>query len=94
MVWTDAQRETAVNGGAAPVQLPGVEAPCVVVRQDVFERLKNGLDDSDDDFDKDNIADAEPEVWLREFDAMLKTFEPVTHFIDDSRETIYGDDRA
>lgn len=32
------------------------------------------------------------EQWHREFDAWLTSHQPVFHFVDGSRESIYGDD--
>jgi predicted transcriptional regulator len=32
------------------------------------------------------------EEWQREFDAWIASHRPISHFVDDNRESIYGDD--
>jgi hypothetical protein len=90
MMWTDQQKVVVLNGGAATISVPGVEAPCVVVRKDVFDRLQaENVDDPDAD-----LVDAPYDVWVAELEKWLESLPPDLAVIDDSRESIYGDDRV
>lgn len=95
MTWNDSQRRTVEAGDAARISIPGVDVPCVVLRQDVYERLLQGkvADESIDDEDGD-LVDAPYEEWAAAFQAWIDSMPPAPATFDDSRDSIYGDDRV
>jgi hypothetical protein len=71
MMFTQAQRQALKSGQAVPIDVDGTA--CVLLRQDLYDRVKTLIDDGDWDFDE--IAPAVIEAWDQESDPTLDLYQ-------------------